>query len=99
MGTAVCYLRKYKDYHRSSLSPEKAPYCLPAIVYLACKTNEELRTIRDIFNACFVVRHRDYDVAEMDSVSRPTQTTWSAYVTSNFSDVRFHQRQDHPLRA
>lgn len=61
-GTAVAYLYQYMVHiQHEELTGKHLLAGIPAIIYLACKTREEVPPIRDIFNIVYVLRVGDSD--------------------------------------
>lgn len=68
-GTALAYLhRLLKHYRVEELSGKYLKSGIPALIYLACKTREELIPIRDIFNVVYVLRVGDDDPERLFNV-------------------------------
>lgn len=69
-GTAVGYLHKLAQYlQKEELSGKYLSSGIPAIIYLACKTKEQLKPIRDIFNVVYVLRVGESDPEKLFQVS------------------------------
>lgn len=71
-GTALAYLHRLVQHYRvQELSGKYLKSGIPALIYLACKTREELVPIRDIFSVVYVLRVGDDEPERLHNVSIP----------------------------
>lgn len=83
-GTALAYLhRLLKHYGVEELSGKYLKSGIPALIYLACKTREELIPIRDIFNVVYILRVGDDDPERLYNVRSVLSSSRSVLIPSD----------------
>ena len=67
---ALMYLHKYVKFAGVTVynATELSPVLITALVFLACKATEQLRTIRDVFNVVSRVFDESITAQELDAV-------------------------------
>ena len=68
---SMTYLHRYEQLYETKeaeLNLENKILCV-AVIFLGCKTTENLRSIRDVFNVVFRTADEHITVMELDKVS------------------------------
>lgn len=66
---AMMYLHDYMDFIRDRLEMEQHKYLIViAVIFIACKESEHLRTFRDVFNVTLKSMNSELTSEELDEV-------------------------------
>lgn len=69
---STTYFHQLMDHYGwQSVQTNNITVLLTALLFLACKATEQLRSIRDIYNAVTLQRHSSVSLEDMDKVRPP----------------------------